>query len=91
MFKKILSAAAIATVVTVGAIGTTTAPAEAGSKFHLSIGGGHWGGGHWGGGHWGGGYGGYHGNPCRKWKIRYRHTGRYRYLRKYRRCMRNWY
>jgi Spy/CpxP family protein refolding chaperone len=91
MFKKILTAAAIATIVTVGAIGTTTAPAEAGAKVHLSFGGG----GHWGGhgenwgGHWGGGHN--YGNPCRRYKRAYRHTGRRHFIRKYRRCMRNWY
>ena len=83
MFKKILTAAAIATVVTVGAVGTTTAPAEAGTKFHFSVGGPYWGPGHY--GH------GYYGNPCRKFKRAYHRTGRYRYLRKYRRCMRHWY
>ena len=87
MFKKVLTAAAIATVVTVGAIGSTTAPAEAGSKFHFSVG----------GPYWGGGYGGgyyeprYYGNPCRHLKRKFHRTGRYRYLRKYRRCMRRWY
>ena len=88
MFKKILTAAALATVVTVGAAGATTSPAQAGAKVHLSFGGGHWGGGHW-GGHWGGGN--YYGNPCRRYKRAYRRTGRRHFIRKYRRCMRNWY
>ena len=85
MFKKVLTAAAIATVVAVGAVGTTTAPAQAGAKVHFHVGGF--------GPYWGGGYHdyGYYGNPCRKWKRKFHRTGRYRFLRKYRRCMRYHY
>ena len=85
MYKRILTAAAIATVVGFGAVGTTAAPAQAGTSFNFSVGGI---GPYWGPGYYGPGY---YGNPCRHWKRKFHRTGRYRFLRKYRSCMRYYY
>ena len=86
MIKSTLATLATVTAITIGAVGATTAPAQAGVKVYLGHGG--WGHGGWGHGH-GWGYGHY--NPCRHWKRKYNRTGRYRFLRKYRRCMRRHY
>ena len=84
MFKKTILGIAAATAITVTALSGTATTAQAGS-FQLHIGG-------WGHGH-GGFYGGhgYYVNPCRRWKRKWRRTGRYYFLRKYRRCMRRHY
>lgn len=84
MLKKTIIAAAAVAAISTGAIATTSAPAEAGAKFHFHVGGY---GPHWGGGVWVPGPG-YYGNPCRHWKRKFHRTGRYRFLRKYKRCMR---
>ncbi len=40
-------------------------------------------------GYWGVGY--VDSNPCKHWKRKYHRTGRVRFLRKYRRCMRRYF
>ena len=82
MIKKSIATAATIAAITMGAMGASTTSASA-LSVHVHGG---WG---WGGpvyGHWHGGYR----NPCRHWKRKWHRTGRYRYLRKYRRCMRRW-
>ena len=80
MIRKTVLTIATATVISAAAMGATASNASAGVKVYF---------GH--GPVWGHGYGhGYHGhyNPCRRWLRKYHRTGRYRFLRKYRRCMR---
>ena len=89
MFKKTFTAIATAAVITVGAMGAATSPAEAGVKIVI--------------GHTyahglpfyfaGPGFYFDHYNPysfrrCWRWKRKFHRTGRRRFLRKYRRCMR---
>ena len=89
MIRKTIITTAVAAVITAGAMGATASTASAGVKVYF----GHGGWGHGYGHSWGYGHGWGHGhyNPCRKWKRKYHRTGRYRYLRKYRRCMRHYY
>ena len=85
MIRKTVLTVATAAVISAGALGATANSASAGVKFDVHIGGGPVYAHGWGHGHgWG------HYNPCRKWLKKYRWTGKRRYLRKYRRCMR-WY
>ena len=85
MIRKSIATTAAVAAITVGAMSATASTASAGVSVHVH--GGHY---LWGGpvyGHWHGGYR----NPCRHWKRKWHRTGRYRFLRKYRRCMRRWY
>ena len=82
MLKQSLAAAATVAIISISAIGATTSSAQAGAKFHLHVGTPYWGGGYY--------EPRYYGNPCRHWKRKFHRTGRHRFLRKYRRCMR-WY
>ena len=84
MIRKTIMTVATAAVISAGAMGATANTASAKVKFDVHIGGG----GFYGHGHVGHGWGHY--NPCRKWLKKYHWTGKYRFLRKYRRCMR-WY
>ena len=87
MIKSTLATAATVAAITIGAMGTATTPAQAGVNVHVH--GGFWGAPvHVGPGHW---HGGHYGNPCRRWKRKYHRTGRFKYLKRYRRCMRRWY
>ncbi|MEM7496123.1 MAG: hypothetical protein AAF471_08475 [Myxococcota bacterium] len=83
MLKKTLLGLAAAAAITVTALSGTTTAAQAG-KVQIHIGG-------WGHGHYGfyGGHG--YRNPCRHWKRKWRRTGRYYFLRRYRRCMRHYW
>ena len=84
MIRKTILTITTATVISAAAMGATASTASAGVKVYFNHG--------WGHGYshgWGHSYGHY--NPCRKWKRKYNRTGRYRYLRKYRRCMRHYY
>ncbi len=81
MLKKTALGIATASAITVAALAGTTSSANA-SSFYFGFGGpglrvGH-------------GFHGGWGNPCRRGKRKWRRTGRYHYLRRYRRCMR-WY
>ena len=81
MIKRSIATAATVAAITFGAMGATASTASAGVTLHVHG---------WGApvyGHWHGGYR----NPCRRWKRKFHRTGRYRFLRKYRRCMRRWY
>ena len=84
MFKKTILGIAAAAAITVTALSGTTTTAQAGN-FYFGINPG------WGHGHFYGGGHGYYRNPCRHWKRKWRRTGRYYFLRKYRRCMRRHY
>ena len=85
MFKKTVLGIAAAAAITVTALSGTATTAQAGSNWNFSIGVPYYGGGGYYGGH------GFYGNPCRHWKRKWHRTGRYRFLRKYRRCMRRHY
>jgi len=86
MIRKTVLTIATATVISAAALGATASTASAGVKVYL----GHGGWGHGWSHRWhGGGYGHY--NPCRRWLRKYNWSGRYRYLRRYRRCMRRYY
>ena len=87
MNRRIILTTAAAAVVSATALASTASTASAGVKVYLSHGG--WGHG-WGHGY-GHGWGHGHYNPCRKWLKKYNWTGKRRYLRKYRRCMRHYY
>ena len=84
MIRKSVLTIATAAVISAAAMGATASTASAGVKVYLGHGG--WGHGGWGYSH---GYGHY--NPCRRWLKKYNWTGRYKFLRKYRRCMRRYY
>ena len=84
MFKKTITGIAAAAAITVTAMAGTATTAQAGSKFHFSIGVPSISHGYYGGQ-------AYYGNPCRHWKRKWRRTGRYYYLRRYRRCMHNYH
>ena len=84
MIRKTILTAAVAAVISAGALGASASSASAGVKVYF---------GHGGYGHGGWGYnqgwgGNGHYNPCRRLLKKYNWTGKYRYLRKYRRCMR---
>ena len=87
MIKKTALGIASAAVISVAALSGTASTAQAGS-----IGFGFHGGGvgiHFGHGFYGGH--GYYGNPCRHWKRKYRRTGRWKYWRRYKRCLNRHY
>lgn len=84
MFKKTVTGIAAAAAITVTALAGTASSAQAGSNWHFSIGVPGVSHGYYGGGT-------YYRNPCRHWKRKWRRTGRYYYLRRYRRCMHNYY
>ena len=82
MIRKTALTIAAAAALSAAAMGATTSSANAGIKVY---------GGFYGPGiHFGHGWGHGYYNPCRRWLKKYRWTGKHRYLRKYRRCMR-WY
>ncbi len=81
MLKKTALGIAAAAAITVTALSATTTGAQA-AKFGFYFGGPGFSVGH--------GFHGGWGNPCRRWKRKFHRTGRYYYLRRYRRCMR-WY
>ncbi|MEM8647652.1 MAG: hypothetical protein AAGF86_15080 [Pseudomonadota bacterium] len=83
MFKQTALGIAAAAAITVTALSGTTTTAQAGN-FHFHVGVPYYGGAYY-GGH------GYYRNPCRHWKRKWRRTGRYYFLRRYRRCMRRHY
>ena len=82
MIRKSILTVAGAAVISAAAMGATASTASAGFKVYLGHGYGH-------------GYGydhryyghGYY-NPCKRFLRRYHRSGRYKFLRKYRRCMR---
>ncbi len=83
MIRKTALSIAAAAAITAAAMGATASTASAGVSVYL-------GGGFYGPGvdvGYGWGHGGYY-NPCRRWLKKYHWTGKHRYLRKYRRCMR---
>ncbi|MEM7427942.1 MAG: hypothetical protein AAF441_17755 [Pseudomonadota bacterium] len=82
MIRKTALGIAAAAVVSAAALTGTASTAQAGS-FGFGFHGGH-GSFYIGSGH---GFHGHYGNPCRHWKRKWRRTGRYRFLRRYRRCM----
>lgn len=79
MIKKTLLGIAAAAAITVTALSGTATTAQAGTfNFHVGIPGvthGFYG-------------GGFYGNPCYHWKRKWQKTGRLKFLRRYRRCMR---
>ena len=85
MIRKTIMTVATAAVISAGTLGATANTASAKVNVDVHIGGGGFVFGHGGHGHgWG------HYNPCRKYWKKYKWTGKKRFLRKYRRCMR-WY
>lgn len=94
MFRKSLIATAVAATITAATMGATATTANAGVSFYFGGPGlytpvhGGFGYGH--GYGYGGGYR-YRGYSCRHWLNRYNWTGKRRYWRKYRRCLRRWY
>lgn len=83
MIRKTILTIATATVISAAALGATASTASAGFKVYFNHGYGH------GGWRHGWGHGGYgHYKPCRRWLRKYNWSGRHRFLRKYRRCMR---
>ena len=84
MFKKTVLGITAAAAITVAALSGTTTTAQAGGVY-FGFGHGGYGATFYGGGH------GYYRNPCRHWKRKWRRTGRYYFLRRYRRCMRRHY
>ncbi len=83
MLKKTALGIAAAAAITVTALSGTATTAQAGNwSFHVGVP-------FYGHGFYGGH--GYYRNPCRHWKRKWRRTGRYYFLRRYRRCMRRHY
>ncbi|MEM7427766.1 MAG: hypothetical protein AAF441_16860 [Pseudomonadota bacterium] len=82
MIKKTALGAVAAAAIAVTALAGTASTAQAHHKFGF--------------GFYGGpsiviggpGWHGYYGNPCRHWKRKYRRTGRWKYWRRYKRCLR---
>ena len=85
MIKKAALGIASAAIITVAALAGTTSSAQAGGGFSFGFYGGP-------SFHFGGpvydGYYGYYRNPCRHWKRKFNRTGRWRYYRRYKRCLR---
>ena len=80
MFKKTAMGAVAAAAITMTALAGTATSAQA---HHI--------GGWYGPGIVIGGPGfhfGYYGNPCRHWKRKFNRTGRWKYWRRYKRCLR---
>ena len=83
MIKKTALGIASAAVISVAALSGTASTAQAGSFGFSFHGGGV-------GVHVAPGYYGGHGfyrNPCRHWKRKYRRTGKWKYWRRYQRCL----
>ncbi len=83
MFKKTALGAVAAAAITVTALAGTATSAQAHSYG-------------WGFGSHGIYFGhghthGFYGNPCRRWKRKYHRTGRWKYWRRYKRCLRRHY